>query len=99
MLAESLEGRVRALRSVIHGYGLFAARDLRTGEFVCEYTGEVLRQPVADVRERLYERASLGGDCYLFRLDDDYIVDATMRGSVARFINHSGDPNCDSRIV
>jgi [histone H3]-lysine4 N-trimethyltransferase SETD1 len=34
-----------------------------------------------------------------FRLDEDSIVDATLRGNVARYINHSCDPNCIARVV
>lgn len=30
-----------------------------------------------------------GIGCYMFRIDDDEVVDATMHGSAARFINHS----------
>ena len=42
-----------------------------------EYVGEKIRVPVADKREKHY--AALGvGDCYLFRLDKDYIIDATF---------------------
>lgn len=36
---------------------------------------------------------------YQFRMSTDTIVDATKRGSVARFINHSCDANCSSEIV
>ncbi len=99
MKAEPIEQRLSVRRSAIHGWGLFARRPIPSHSLVIEYTGEVVRGPVADQRELQYERLRLGGSCYLFRLDDEHIVDATMCGSAARFINHSQRPNCDSRIV
>jgi SET domain-containing protein len=30
----------------------------------------------------------------MFRLDEDTVVDATTRGNIARFINHSCDVRC-----
>lgn len=39
------------------------------------------------------------GDCYMFRLDAEWVIDATRAGSLARFINHSCDPNCYTRVV
>jgi SET domain-containing protein len=38
-------------------------------QIVIEYVGEVIRQRVADVRERRYERSGIGS-CYMFRLND-----------------------------
>ena len=35
----------------------------------------------------------------MFRVDDDVVVDATVKGNAARFINHACDPNCYSKIV
>ena len=35
----------------------------------------------------------------MFRLDDDRVVDATMTGGVARYINHCCDPNCVTETV
>ena len=61
---------------------------LRRAEMIIEYCGELIRQPVADMREVVYEKTG-AGTCYLFRLDKDYIVDATRAGCCARFINHS----------
>ena len=39
------------------------------------------------------------GGCYMFRLDFNYIVDATHSGNVARFINHCCDPNSYAKVV
>lgn len=62
---------------------------------VIEYVGDVIRNCVSDKREALYEKLGGGGDgaCYMFRLDDHYVVDATKAGNVSRFINHS----CEAR--
>lgn len=35
----------------------------------------------------------------MFRIDDNEVVDATMTGNAARFVNHSCDPNCSSRVI
>lgn len=35
----------------------------------------------------------------MFRIDDFDVVDATMHGNAARFINHSCEPNCYSRVI
>jgi len=54
---------------------------------VIEYVGQVVRQSVADLREKRYEAFGIGSS-YLFRVDGDAIVDATKYGNLARFINH-----------
>ena len=41
-------------------------------------------------REKRYEAAGIGSS-YLFRVDHDYIIDATHQGNLARFINHCCD--------
>ena len=56
-------------------------------EMVIEYVGEVVRQAIADDREKRYERLGIGSS-YLFRVDSDTILDATKYGNLARFINH-----------
>ena len=51
------------------------------------FRGDLLRRPVADLREASYR--SQGKDCYLFNLDDDLVIDATLAGNIARFtVNH-----------
>merc|ERR1712150_120815 len=59
--------------------------------------GEEIRAVLTEKREELYEKRGIG--CYMFKIDNQTVIDATMKGSAARFINHSCDPNCYSRIV
>merc|ERR1719320_350266 len=84
-------------RSKIQGLGLYAARDLERGQMIVEYIGEVIRGELTDLREKRYESQNRG--IYMFRLDDDRVVDATMTGGVARYINHCCDPNCVTETV
>lgn len=74
-------------KSMIHDWGLFAMEKISASEVVIEYIGEIIRQKVADNREKVYEASGIGSS-YLFRIDDDTIVDATRTGNLARFINH-----------
>jgi len=86
---------VEVWSSKIHRNGLFACQQINPKEIVTEYVGEKIRVPVGDKRERRYEELGVG-DCYLFSLDKDHIIDATFFGSKARYINHSCDPNLKS---
>ncbi|KAI8065575.1 hypothetical protein BC940DRAFT_303732, partial [Gongronella butleri] len=96
-----LKGRKKQLRfakSPIHDWGLFAEEHIDANEMVIEYVGEVIRQQVAEERERAYERRGIGSS-YLFRVDDDIVIDATKKGSIARFINHNCTPNCSAKVI
>ncbi|KAL1392800.1 hypothetical protein pipiens_020211, partial [Culex pipiens pipiens] len=84
-------------RSKIQGLGLYAARDLEKHTMVIEYIGEVIRVEVSELREKQYEARNRG--IYMFRLDEDRVVDATLSGGLARYINHSCNPNCVTEIV
>lgn len=58
---------------------------------VIEYAGELIRSTLTDKRERYYDGRGIG--CYMFKIDDNLVVDATMRGNAARFINHACEVN------
>ena len=61
---------------------------------VPRYRVQVARQAVADVVETRHRGA--GHDDYQFRLSNS-VVDATVAGGMARYINHSCAPNCVTR--
>ena len=56
---------------------------------IIEYIGELIRNEVANNREKLYEAHNRG--IYMFRLDEDCVIDATVSGCLARYVNHSCD--------
>lgn len=85
-------------RSAIHGWGLYAEENIAINDLIIEYVGEKVRQKVADMREIKYDKQGVGSS-YLFRMLDDEIVDATKKGGIARFINHSCSPNCTAKII
>jgi SET domain-containing protein len=35
----------------------------------------------------------------MFRIDEQEVIDATTRGNQARFVNHSCEPNCISKVL
>ena len=48
----AFEAKLEVLRSKIHGWGLFAKTRFLKDEMIVEYVGEVIRQKVADEREK-----------------------------------------------
>src|SRR5262249_52974706 len=81
-------------RSQIHGRGLFALVPFAKGATIVEYTGKRITRQEANNRyaHPSYRRRTT----YLFILDRRTVIDATHSTSVARFINHSCRPNCQS---
>ena len=83
-------------KSGIQGRGLFAARRIRPGQRIIEYTGERISNDEADKR---YDEEKMDRHhTFLFTLDDDTCIDGNVRSNIARLINHSCDPNCEAII-
>ncbi|CAN6452548.1 unnamed protein product [Victoria cruziana] len=78
------------------GWGLLADENIKAGQFVIEYCGEVITWEEAQRRSEIYEKDGLK-DAFIISLDASELIDATRKGSLARFINHSCEPNCVTR--
>ena len=79
------------------GLGLFTLSHLKKGSFVIEYVGELISEKEAQKRGTYYDAKKLS---YIWSISIDHqrgrllpSIDATFKGNVARFINHSCDPN------
>lgn len=57
---------LRLGRSCVHAWGLYATEKIEPETFVIEYTGQVIRKVVSELREKQYEADGLGSS-YLFR--------------------------------
>ncbi|XP_023230244.1 histone-lysine N-methyltransferase SETD1-like [Centruroides sculpturatus] len=90
--------QLKFARSRIHDWGLFALEPIAADEMVIEYVGQMIRPIVADLRETKYTELGIGSS-YLFRVDSETIIDATRCGNLARFINHSCNPNCYAKVI
>ncbi|XP_075068243.1 histone-lysine N-methyltransferase 2C isoform X3 [Mixophyes fleayi] len=91
------KSNVYLARSRIQGLGLYAARDIEKHTMVIEYIGTIIRNEVANRKEKSYESQNRG--VYMFRIDNEHVIDATLTGGPARYINHSCAPNCVAEVV
>jgi len=96
-LREQERQRLAFGKSSIQGWGLIAQQNFKESDFVIEYRGQLVRHSVANILEEKYNKA--GKACYLFAVDDDFVVDATDCGNLGRFINHSCNPNMHTKVV
>ncbi|KNG85872.1 putative histone-lysine N-methyltransferase (Ash1) [Aspergillus nomiae NRRL 13137] len=82
---------VEVIKTEDRGYGVRSNRTFEPNQVIVEYTGEIITQAECEKRMRtIYKK----NECYyLMYFDQNMIIDAT-RGSIARFVNHSCEPNC-----
>lgn len=74
------------------GYGLYALENIPVGALVSEYVGEVIDAEECYRRIRSAER-----HVYCMGIGGGRFIDASHKGNLSRFINHSCDPNCETQ--
>ena len=82
--------KIAKRRSKIHGNGVVATVRIRKGEDIVEYKGRIISHDVADAQ---YYGDVGSGHTFLFTLNEHWIVDANVRGNIAKWINTGCDPN------
>lgn len=68
------------------GLGLFATKPIKRGAYIATYRGRRITTEEADRREARGAR-------YMFELNKKWTIDGSPRWNVARYINHSCEPN------
>lgn len=82
---------LRIDKSLIHGAGAYAQRDILAGTYIIEYVG-----PRIDKAEAARECEA--GNTYVFTLDETWDINGNVVWNPARFINHSCEPNCEAEL-
>ncbi|KAF2640743.1 hypothetical protein P280DRAFT_326288 [Massarina eburnea CBS 473.64] len=84
---------VTVIKTDKKGFGLRANTDLKPGDFVFEYIGEVIDERTFRRRMLQYDHEGIK-HFYFMSLTKGEFVDATKKGNFGRFCNHSCNPNC-----
>jgi SET domain-containing protein len=74
------------------GLGLFATRPIKKKSRIAEYKGPLLSLKKADKAER-------SGNRYLYEVNSRWTIDGSPRSNVARYANHSCNPNAETHDV
>lgn len=89
---------LKVVKTSNRGFGAVAVKDVPEGTFVIEYVGELIDS--AEFNKRMQEKLrNKEKEFYFLTVEADLYVDAEPAGNLARFINHSCDPNCISLKV
>lgn len=78
------------------GFGIEAAVDIPAGDFIMEYVRKVLDSEQFGKRANDYSNDK-NRHYYFMALRSDAVIDATTRGNISRFINHSCDPIAETQ--
>lgn len=89
---------MKIIKTPHRGFGAVSVKDVPEDTFVIEYVGELIDQNELNRRMdgKLKNKEK---DFYFLTVESDLFVDAEPAGNLARFINHSCDPNCITRKV
>lgn len=81
------------------GYGVRALQRIKAGQFILEYVGEVIDSKELSRRMEA-ARSTAQHSYYIMELEgnsDHLYIDARTKGGIARLINSSCNPNCETQ--
>uniref|UniRef100_A0A672SET8 Nuclear receptor binding SET domain protein 3 n=1 Tax=Sinocyclocheilus grahami TaxID=75366 RepID=A0A672SET8_SINGR len=84
------------IKTTGRGWGLKTKQDLKKGDFVMEYVGELIDSEECKQRIR-HANENHVTNFYMLTLTKDRVIDAGPKGNLSRFMNHSCSPNCETQ--
>ncbi len=84
---------VSVIKTEKKGHGLRARAKLEPDDFIFEYIGEVINEAAFRRRMIRYDEEGIK-HFYFMSLQNGVFIDATKKGNLGRFCNHSCNPNC-----
>ena len=88
--------RISKRRSKFAGWGVYALDRITKNTRIIAYTGEKIAHKESLQREARYLE---NGEIWCFKLNNRWVIDASVGGNNARFINHACKPNCYTQII
>ncbi|XP_026798387.1 histone-lysine N-methyltransferase NSD3 isoform X2 [Pangasianodon hypophthalmus] len=88
--------KMEVIKTETRGWGLKTKQDLKKGDFVMEYVGELI--DLEECRQRIsHANKNHVTNFYMLTLTKDRVIDAGPKGNLSRFMNHSCSPNCETQ--
>ena len=92
----SPKARLIRRRSLVAGWGVFTRAPITKNTRIIDYAGERITTRESSRREKRHLAA---GCIWCFAVSRRTVVDASVGGNLARFINHACRPNCYSQVI
>ncbi|CAL4968297.1 unnamed protein product [Urochloa decumbens] len=85
--------KIKIVKTNHCGWGAVALEPLEKGDFIIEFVGEIIDDSTCE--QRLRDMEGRGDkNLYMCEISKDFTIDATFKGNISRFVNHSCEPNC-----
>jgi SET domain-containing protein len=92
--------QAKVIQSSIHNKGVIAKKDIPKGTHIIQYVGDLITKKEsdkrADIKLKKAKKDPSQGAVYIFTLDKKHDIDGDTWFNMAKFLNHSCNPNCEA---
>ncbi len=88
-IPETIDPKRYKVKKGLAGLGLFAMDDIKKGEWIIEYVGELKSNK--EIEDNTTK--------YLFEVNSKWTIDGSMRSNTARYINHAHHANAEPEVI